>query len=286
MRSAAASSKQNFSEPGGGLDRVEHAQLLALSDIQDLRELCDARMRVAAIADTLAERTDPRGVFPLIYRIGLDAVAAAVDEGRLKDPDWVQTFDVAFAGRYLDNLHRHLRRERTTPPWAVVYSRVGADTASIAGTTAAALNAHLISDLPEALHASGVRAHHVFDYQTLSGLIWQTVPIAITAIEACYGADLSPLHHAQPLTWPVTALTGRIPATQEQLFHSITRIAFAQGLALCNPLARPLVRAQIACGSRMLTVAVDQLTRPRQPAPFKPVPTEVVRYVRPRTVRA
>jgi hypothetical protein len=268
------------------LGRVEHAQLLALSDVRALRDLCDTRTRVAAIADILVERSDPRGVFPLIYRIGLNAVAAAVDAGRLRDPDWVQAFDVAFAGRYLENLHRHLRQERTTPPWAAAYRRVDADAVSTAGTVAAALNAHLISDLPEALHASGVHARHVLDYRTLSRQVWQTAPTAIATIEACYGADLSPLYHAQPLTWPVTALIRRVPTTQEQLFHSITGIAFAQGLALANPLARPLIRAQMAAGSQMLTVAVDQLTRHRQPAPLKPVPKEAVRKSRPRSVRA
>src|SRR5262249_38984764 len=140
---------------------VKQAQLLALTDIRGLRDLCDARYRVAAIAGTFAQPADPRGVFPLIYRIGLDAFAAALDEGRLRDPEWVQTFEIAFASRYLDNLHRHLAKHKTTPQWAAVYSRIDDDTATITGTLAAALNAHLVSDLPEALHASDVRAHHV-----------------------------------------------------------------------------------------------------------------------------
>jgi hypothetical protein len=48
---------------------------------------------------------------------------------------------------------------------------------------AAALNAHLISDLPEALHASDVRAYHVVDYLTMSRLIWRTAPDTIAAIK-------------------------------------------------------------------------------------------------------
>ncbi|KUH85596.1 MULTISPECIES: DUF5995 family protein [unclassified Mycobacterium] len=243
----------------------EHASLLTLSDIRTLGGLRDAASRVAAIADILAERRDPRGVFPLIYRIGLEAVAAAVEDGRFRDPDWVQTFDVAFAGRYLDNLHRHLCQARTTPPWAAANRHVDTDPAAIAGAVAAALNAHLISDLPEALHASSVRARHVFDYQTLSRLIWQTAPAAIAEIERRYGTDLSPLYYAPPLTWLDTALPGGVPDSQERLFHSITGLAFAQGLALANPLARPLIRAQIAAGSQTLIVAVDQLTRKLRP---------------------
>jgi hypothetical protein len=242
-----------------GSGQVNQAQLLALADIRGLGDLCDARSRVATIAGVFAESGDPRGIFPLIYRIGLDAVAAALDEGRLRYPEWVQTFEIAFASRYLDNLHRHLAEAKTTPPWAAVYNRVDDDTATITGTLAAALNAHLISDLPEALHASDVRAHHVVDYFTLSRLIWRTAPDTIAAVKSCYGSDLSPLYHAQFYFRPVPVIGGRVPSSQEQLFHSITGIAFARGRAMANPLARPLIRAQIASRSRMVSVAADQL---------------------------
>jgi hypothetical protein len=215
----------------------------------------------------LAQRADPRGVFPQIYRIGLDAVAAALDEGRLRDPEWVQTFEIAFASCYLDNLHRHLAKAKTAPPWAAVYSRIDNDTATITGTVAAALNAHLISDLPEALHASEVRAHHVVDYFTLSRVIWRTAPDAIAAVKGCYGSDLSPLYHAQFQIWPVAVLGGRVPSSQEQLFHSITGIAFARGRAMANPLARPLIRAQIASRSRMASGLAQQLNKLGQLSP-------------------
>jgi hypothetical protein len=246
---------------------MNQAQLLALSDIRGLDDLCDARSRVATIAGVCAQRADPRGVFPLIYRIGLDAIASALDEGRFRDAEWVQRFEIAFASRYLDNLHRHLAKAQTTPPWAAVYNRVGNDTAAITGTLAAALNAHLISDLPEALHASDVRAYHVVDYYTMSRLIWRTAPDTIAAIEGCYGSDLSSLYQNEFHIWPITVIGGRIPSSREQLFHSITGIAFARGRAMANPLARPLIRAQIASGSRLASVVADQLINLRQLKP-------------------
>jgi hypothetical protein len=238
---------------------MNQAQLLALSDIRGLDDLGDARSRVATIAGVFAQRADQRGVFPLIYRVGLDAIAAALDEGRFRDADWVQRFEIAFASRYLDNLHRHLARAKTTPPWAAVYNHVNNGTATITGTLAAALNAHLISDLPEALHASDVRAYHFADYYTMSRLIWRTAPDTIAAIEGCYGRDLSPLYQNEFHIWPITVLGGRMPSSREQLFHSITGMAFARGRAMANPLARPLIRAQIASGSRVASVVADQL---------------------------
>lgn len=247
--------------------QVNRAQLLALSDIRGLGDLCDARNRVATIAEGFAQRGDPRGVFPLIYRIGLDAVSAALDEGRFRDPEWVQTFEIAFARRYLDNLHRHLVMEKTTPAWAAVYRGIENDTATITRTLATALNAHLTSDLPEALHASDVRAYHVVDFFTLSRVIWRTAPDTIVAVKDCYGSDLSPLYHAPFQIWPVTVLGGRVPSSQEQLFHSITSMAFARGRAMANPLARLLIRAQIVSGSRMVSAVVDQLVNLGQLSP-------------------
>ena len=242
-----------------GSDQVNQARLLALSDIRGLGDLCDAGSRVATIAGVFAQRGYPRGVFPLIYRIGLDAVAAALNKGRFRDPEWVQTFEIAFASRYLDNLHRHLTEARTTVPWAAVYSRVDNETTTIAGTLTAALSAHLISDLPEALHASDVRAHHFVDFFALSRLIWGTAPDAIAAVKSGYGADLSPLCSAQLQIWLVIVLAGRVPSTQEQLFHSITGVAFASGYAMANPLARPLIRAHIASSSQAASGLADQL---------------------------
>jgi Family of unknown function (DUF5995) len=247
-------------DPDGGLGHAERIQLLDLSDSRGLADLAEASARVAMIAEIFAEHTDPRGVFPLIYRIGLDEVVAAMHGGRFSNPDWVQTFDVAFAKRYLDNLHRHLREQQTTPPWQEVYRRADVQTASTTAILAASLNAHLITDLPEALHASGVRHKHAVDFQTLSGLIWATAPNAITAIDDAYRADLSSLYHAAPLIWPVSVLGGRAAATtQRQLFNTISAVAFSQALAMANPLTRPLIRAQIAATSGTLAVVARSI---------------------------
>ena len=176
---------------GRNVIRARHAQLLALSDTREVRDLGEARARIAAIAETFAEQADPRGV-----------------------------------GCYLDNLHRHLREEKPTPPWEAVYRHCDTDPVSITAIVAAALNAHLISDLPEALHASAVRPHHFLDYQTLSRRILATASTALAAIEGVYGIDLSPMYHAKPLTWPMNTLIGRTAATQEQLFQIHHRYRF------------------------------------------------------------
>lgn len=258
MVTVAASS----AAPRRGPSAAEHGELLALTDARPMVDLLDARARVARVAEILAGRADARGVFPLIYGIGLDAVVAARAEGRFRDPAWVERFDVAFVRRYLDGLHRHLRGEEPMAAWRAMYVRIDAGAASIAGTVADALNAHLINDLPEALHESRVRAYHVLDYQRLSSLIWRTAPAALSAIREAYGVDLAPLLDAGVLTWPVDALAGRPAATQEQLFFAVTRSGFAHGLALVNPLARPVVRAQIAGQWRALAVVAATFAPP------------------------
>jgi hypothetical protein len=245
----------------------EQSDLLALTDIRGIGDLHDAHRRVAEVAEIFTGPADLRGVFPLIYRFGLNSVSAALGDGRLSDVPWAQAFEIAFVSRYLDNLHRHLRMEKTTPAWAAVYRGIDNHTATVARTLATALNAHLISDLPEALHTSDVHAHHVVDFFTLSRVIWRTAPDAIVAVKDRYGTDLSPLYDAPSQLWPVRALGGRVPSSREQLFHSVTAMAFACGRAMANPLARPLIRAQIASRSRMLSVTADQLVNLSQLSP-------------------
>jgi hypothetical protein len=237
----------------------KQSDLLALTDIRGLSDLHEAHRRVAEVADIFTGLADLRGVFPLVYRFGLDAVTAALDEGRLIDVQWAQTFEIAFVSRYLDNLHRHLTMQQTTPAWTAVYRGIDDHTVTVARTLATALNAHLISDLPDALRTSDVRAYHVVDFFTLSRVIWRTAPDTIVAVKDSYGTDLSSLYDAPFQIWPVSALGGRVPSSREQLFHSITAMAFARGRAMANPLVRPLIRTQIAAHSRMLSVAADQL---------------------------
>jgi hypothetical protein len=91
-------------------------------------------------------------------------------------------------------------------------------------------------------------------------VIWATAPAAITAVETVYGTDLSPLYLSAPLNWPLNSLTGSTASTQEQLFNAVSGLAFSQGVAMANPLARPLIRAQIAAAWRTVTAAIDHLT--------------------------
>jgi len=232
--------------PRGGSSPIEHRELLVRSDPSDLSDLVDARDRLARIAELLAGRGDLRGVFPLIYHFGLSAVVAARDGGRFRDPTWVERFDVAFARRYLTDLHRYLRGDQPSPPWRAMYLRIDAGTAGVAGAAANALNAHLVNDLPQALHESRVRPHHVLDYQRLSSLIWDAAPAAVAAIRDAYGVDLAPMLGTGAATWPAEALAGARAATQERRFLAVTRAAFAHGIALVNPLARPVVRWHIS----------------------------------------
>jgi hypothetical protein len=116
----------------------------------------------------------------------------------------VQTFEIAFASRYLDNLHRHLAKAKPTPAWEAVYRGIDIDTATVTGTLVAALNAHLIDDLPEALHASDVRTYHVADFFTLSRLIWRTAPprrgLTNLSTRVCCAASLTVNRDSAPVT--------------------------------------------------------------------------------------
>jgi hypothetical protein len=101
--------------------------------------------------------------FLATYRRTTAAVGAAIDEAVFEDGDWVEAWDVAFAGLYLDALDADLAGGRTVArPWRLAFDAP----ASLPPLRHVLLgvNAHVNYDLPQALLAvisDGDFADHV-----------------------------------------------------------------------------------------------------------------------------
>jgi Family of unknown function (DUF5995) len=218
--------------------------LITLSDPAQLGDLRDARDKVSAIADLFTRRRDPRGLFPLIYRTGLDALVHSLEQGTYRHPDWVETFDHDFARRYLKDLYAHLTGGHVSAPWRHFYELTANDSLSVGRLVAAALNAHIVVDLPEALHAARSQERHLGDYRTISGEIFATADVVIADIRQVYGADLAPLYRLYVLRGLADPSAGQ-PSVQSTLFHTAANAAFINARTLAAPLIRPLLRRQI-----------------------------------------
>lgn len=121
----------------------------------------DGRVPGSAIAGVLAAMEDrlaalppereARRAFLETYRRTTLAIAAAIHQGQFEDPGWVEAWDVAFAGLYLDALDADLCGGPVPRPWRLAF----AAPASLPPLRHVLLgiNAHINYDLPQALLA-------------------------------------------------------------------------------------------------------------------------------------
>jgi len=112
---------------------------------------------IAAVSAAMGRRLDrlprtsaSRREFLQTYRRTTDAVGAAVRDGTFDDPEWVQRWDVAFAGLYLAALDADLSGSGGVPrPWRLAFD---APTAlPPLRHVLLGINAHVNYDLPQAL---------------------------------------------------------------------------------------------------------------------------------------
>src|SRR6185369_8566733 len=81
------------------------------------RVIDDLIARMAAILGPLEDGGDQRRYFHATYQRTTIAVADEIKRGGFDDPEWVERWDVAFAGLYLDALETAVAGQRPTRPW-------------------------------------------------------------------------------------------------------------------------------------------------------------------------
>ena len=110
--------------------------------------------RMTALLDELAGAGDARAAFHATYLRTTQAVAAALRAGAFQDGDWVERWDVAFAGLYLDALEADRRGEPVPRPWSVAFAAASGERSLPAlRHVLLGMNAHINYDLPQALLA-------------------------------------------------------------------------------------------------------------------------------------
>src|SRR3984957_19308125 len=77
--------------------------------------------RMAAVGGPLESAGDKRRFFHATYQRTTVAVAEEIKRGGFIDAAWVERWDVAFAGLYLDALEADLAGRRPTRPRAIAF---------------------------------------------------------------------------------------------------------------------------------------------------------------------
>jgi hypothetical protein len=107
--------------------------------------------RMAALGEPLESARDKRRYFHATYQRTTIAVAEEIKRDGFADPGWVEEWDVAFAGLYLDALEADLAGRAPSRPWATAFG-------APAGLpplrhVLLGMNAHINYDLPQAIVA-------------------------------------------------------------------------------------------------------------------------------------
>jgi len=108
--------------------------------------------RMAVLLSRLEADGDPARFFLATYLRITRAVRTALDDGLFEDPSWVATWDVDFAGFYLDALEAHRKApDAVAAPWRLAF---GADPGlPLEAHVLLGMNAHINYDLPQSLLA-------------------------------------------------------------------------------------------------------------------------------------
>lgn len=112
---------------------------------------------VARMGDLLAPLEasgDERRHFLATYRRTTIAVHDDLSKGGFLDAAWVERWDVAFAGLYLDALEQWNRGERPGEPWAVAFEAAADERVPPLRHVLLGMNAHVNYDLPQSLLAT------------------------------------------------------------------------------------------------------------------------------------
>jgi Family of unknown function (DUF5995) len=168
--------------------------------------------RMAVLLEPLQAGLDQRRFFHATYQRTTIAVAAELRRGGFGDQAWVEQWDIAFAGLYLDALEASLAGRRPARPWDIAF---GAP-ASLPPLRHVLLgmNAHVNYDLPQALLAvitdeefgdEALLARREADHRLIDGVLASRV-----AAEADELARVSgPLPRLDRLLRPVSQLGTR-----------------------------------------------------------------------------
>ena len=110
--------------------------------------------RMEGLLEPLEASRDPGRFFLATYLRTTRAVAEELHRGGFRDPEWVERWDVAFAGLYLDAIETAQAGRHPPEPWAVAFGAGdGADGLPPLRHVLLGMNAHINYDLAQSLLA-------------------------------------------------------------------------------------------------------------------------------------
>jgi hypothetical protein len=167
--------------------------VIDLSNPNTLGDEYDVRLRIEEIAGIFKEERDPRGIFAIVYRLITNNAVASVEDGLYEHPEWTRALIVAFAKRYLVNLHGHFTGGEMSVQWKKYYKLAQNCQVGYGRTLGVAIATHLMVDLPYALEDVNSIDIHEEDFILFGEVSLRIFPDLIRDMQTVYNTDVSDL---------------------------------------------------------------------------------------------
>ena len=229
--------------------------------------------RMEGLLGPLEAAGDPGRFFLATYLRTTRAVAEELDRGGFRDPAWVERWDVAFAGLYLDAVEAAEAGRRPPEPWAVAFGAGDRDGVAPLRHVLLGMNAHINYDLAQSLLAvisesefddPGPLAARHADHEHIDQVLVARVGAEDTELEALSGPRSRTDRLLQPLNRLATRRFLRESRAKvwanARLLDTARRAgphAYADRLAELEQLAAARVADLMAPGQVVLKLAVN-----------------------------
>ena len=229
--------------------------------------------RMEGLLAPLEAAGDPARFFLATYLRTTLAVADELARGGFRDPAWVERWDVAFAGLYLDAVDDTQAGRRPPEPWAVAFGASDRDDLPPLRHVLLGMNAHINFDLAQSLLAvisepefddPGLLADRHADHEHIDQVLVARVGAEDTELEALSGPRSRTDRLLQPLNRLATRRFLRESRAKvwanARLLDTARRAgphAYADRLADLERLAAARVAELMAPGQVVLKLAVQ-----------------------------
>jgi Family of unknown function (DUF5995) len=219
-----------------GISDADYNELITLSDTSNMVSGEDVKYKLDRITQILSGYNDNRGLFPLIYAQTTKQALLSINN----EPEKYEVLanataiTLAFAKRYLFNLHDHLLGKRSPEyHWKQYYVLCFSNNPRLR-MAAAGLNAHLTVDLARAIADIGGRQSYKNDFLQFGEALVEATPDIIADLEDLYAVESEELFNGFFLEDIVDPIFGE-GATTQFAFQFIRQEAFSNAQLLQGP---------------------------------------------------
>ena len=219
----------------GVLSVAETDELLQLSDTSNMTSELQVQYKLRRITEIFQYRNDSRGLFPLIYEQTTNQAILSLqnEPEKYENIQKAKEITIAFAKRYLFNLHDHLINKEPEYHWKQYYKLCFSNEPKMR-IASAGLNAHLTVDLARAVYDVNGDTTFKNDYLQFGEALVKASPFIISELKTQYNVESAYLFNGLFIGDILDPIFGEDFTTQ-LAFQFIRQEAFQHAQNLLKP---------------------------------------------------